>query len=540
MKTSFTILLFTLICSANAQGSLGIRLDTFSVPGLPGLHSFASAQHGGRWLLIGGRKDGLHPKNGGFQSSAANNSIYVVEPLTSEVWQKPLASLPDTLAEQLRSSNMEFCQWGETLLFIGGYGRSEMLQDHRTFPYLTLIDVQAVMDAVVNGDSLAAHFQQVRDTFFAVTGGQLAVLNDTFYLVGGHRFEGLYSANAGANNVQVYTNAIRKFTLEPGSEGWQVSHQSEVKDELNLHRRDYNLVPQIYENGESGISAFSGVFQPGLALLPFLNTVEIRSGGHVPVNGFSQFLANYHCAKVPVFSASQNEMHSLFFGGMSQYYLNENDSLIKDNRVPFVKTVSRVSRLADGSYEEVAFDAKLPFYTGTGAEFLLADPNGASGTPTLPNGIVDYDQLPDGETLIGYIVGGIVTPEGQPNPFVGNLTGQTSASATLLQVFLQKNMVSEVASRPLPGRTVLGMAVFPNPATEAWNVRLNLPRSGELLLTLQNSLGQILRQERLGPQPAGVVSVGLSANGFPDGAYWLTANLDGVFVETHRIAKATR
>ncbi len=534
MKTAFILINCLLYCCfATSQSSLGIRLDTLSVPGLPGLHSFAAAQYEGKWLLLGGRKDGLHPKNGGFQTSAANQSIYVVEPATWQIWQKPLNELPDTLAEQLRSSNMEFFQWGETLLFVGGYGRSEVLQDHRTYPYLTLINVPSAMNAVMKGDSLLPHFQQVRDTFFAVTGGQLAMLADTFYLVGGHRFEGLYSANAGANNVQVYTNAIRKFTLEPDSAGWQVPHKSEVKDELNLHRRDYNLVPQIYENGESGISAFSGVFQPGLALLPFLNTVEIRHSGHAPVNGFSQFLAQYHCAKVPVFSASQNEMHTLFFGGMSQYYLNENDSLIKDNRIPFVKTVSRVSRLADGSYEEVAFDAELPFYTGTSAEFLLAE-----GIPTLPNGIVDYDALPDGETLVGYIVGGIVTPEGVSNPFVvNNQTGQTSASATLLQVFFQKNMPSSATKRRLDGHTSLGLTVSPNPASLVWNAHLRLPRAGELQYILQDMHGKILQQIKLGKKPEGELQFGIYTYDLPKGIYWLTVNVDGVYVETKAIIK---
>lgn len=531
MKTYYTLyFLLTTICFATAQGSLGVRFDTTSLVGLPGLHSFAAAQYDGKWLLIGGRKDGLHPKNGGFQSSSANQHIYVVEPATGQVWQRPLAGLPDTLREQLQSSNMEFTQWGETLLFVGGYGRSEVLQDHRTHPYLILINLPGLLSAIAEGDSLKPHFQQVRDTFFAVTGGQLAVLNDTFYLVGGHRFEGLYSANAGANNLQFYTNAIRKFTLQADSAGWQIGHKSEVKDELNLHRRDYNLLPQILENGESGISAFSGVFQPGLALLPFLNVVEIGAGWHQPVNGFSQFLAHYHCARVPVFSASQNVMHSLFFGGMSQYYLNGNDSLIKDNRVPFVRTASRVSRLADGSYEEAAFDAELPFYTGTGAEFFVAE-----GTPVLENGIVDYDALPDGETLIGHIVGGIMAPASQPNPFVFNQTGQTSASSLLIEVFLQKNMVS--GATQLDARTGLGMRVFPNPASESWNVQLVLPQSGDLMLTLQNAQGRILRREKLGNQPAGEGSFNLPASLFPEGAYWLTANVDGVFVETLKIVK---
>ncbi|MBK9014380.1 MAG: hypothetical protein IPM82_09980 [Saprospiraceae bacterium] len=164
MKKFFTILLFSITCLVvlPAQSSFDLQFDTISIPGLPGLHSFAAAQHDERWLLIGGRKDGLHPKNGGFQTASANQSIYVVEPLTGQVWQKPLAELPDTLLEQLRSTNMEFFfQQGETLCFVGGYGRSETLQDHTTYPYLTLINVPTVMDAVVNGDSLAAHFQQL-------------------------------------------------------------------------------------------------------------------------------------------------------------------------------------------------------------------------------------------------------------------------------------------------------------------------------------------------------------------------------------------
>ena len=534
MKIFFTqIFLLFFVCSANAQqGSLGIRLDTFSVSGLPGLHAFTAAQWAGKWLFIGGRKDGLHPKNGGFQTSAANNSIYVVAPLTGQLWQRPLTELPDTLAEQLRSSNMEFFQDGETLLFAGGYGRSEVLQNHRTYPYLTLIDVPALMESVMNGDSLLSHFQQVRDTFFAVTGGQLQVIGDTFYLVGGHRFDGLYSANSGANNVQFYTNAIRKFTLESNSAGWQVAHKSEVKDELNLHRRDYNLVPQIFANGESGISAFSGVFQPGLSLLPFLNMVEIRAGSHAPVNGFSQFLSNYHCARLPLFAASQNEMHTLFFGGMSQYSINENDSLIKDNRIPFVKTVSRVSRLANGSYEEVALGTALPFYTGTGAEFLVA-----GATPTLPNSIVDYDLIPDGETLIGYIVGGIVTPDGQPNPFLFNQAGLTTANAKIIKVFLQKNLSSNTVEKRLDGKTSLLLTVFPNPASDAWNIRLQLPRAGIVLFTLQDAQGKIMWQMNMGKQEKGEGQFSIPAANLSEGIYRLTANVDGVYMEAKVVVK---
>lgn len=527
---SRVFLLWILFATAvRGQGSFDLQLDTVSISGLPGLHSFAVATHGGKWLLIGGRRDGMHQKFNAFSTSSANQQIFVVAPESGQLWQRSINELSDTLQEQLRSANMEFFQTGETLLFIGGYGRSELAQNHITYPYLTGINVRGLMDAVVNGGSLKPHFQQVRDTFFAVTGGQLQQLADTFYLVGGHRFDGVYSANS-ANPTQFYTNAIRKFTLGRFGTLLQVTHQSEVVDELNLHRRDYNLVPQVFENGEAGFAIYSGVFQPGLALAPFLNPIEIRASGHRAVNGFSQFLANYHCAKLPLYASVTQEMHTLFFGGISNYWLDENDSLIKDNRLPFVKTVSRVSRLPGGNYREVPFDIELPWYTGASAEFITAD-----GLPSLPNGVVDYDRLPNGSTLLGYIVGGIVTPDNQRNPFVANTIAITSASARLIKVFLEKNTSSAATEKPLDGRFQLDLTAAPNPTSDHWQIGLQVPRAGKIRATLQNAQGKMLRQLDLGQQATGPFAFDLPATQLPAGVYWLTVNVDGVFMETHKL-----
>lgn len=516
---------------AQSLSHFDLQLDTISIPGLPGLHSFAAATHADKWLFIGGRLDGMHQKFNAFPASNANQQIFVVAPASGTVWQRPLTELPDTLREQLSSTNMSFFQQDGLLLFTGGYGRSEALQNHITYPYLTRINVAGLMDAVMNGGPLKPNFQQIRDTFFAVTGGQLQPLADTFYLVGGHRFDGIYSANS-ANPTQFYANSIRKFTLASDQADLQVLHKSKIVDELQLHRRDYNLTPQVFPDGEWGLTAFSGVFQPGISLSPFLNLVEIRSSGHAPVNGFSQFLANYHCAKVPLWAQSANETHTLFFGGISNYWLDENDSLRKDNRLPFVKTISRVSRLQDGTYQELPFAAELPWYTGAGAEFMLAP-----GVPTLLNGMVDYDQLPDGQQLLGYIVGGIVTPDHQPNPFVANTIGITSASSRLIKVFLEKNLAGSLAETPLDGHFDLRLAVHPNPASDCWNVRLTLPRSGCLRTTLQDAQGCIVARSDGDQYPAGATTFPLLAAGLPAGAYWLTVNLDGIFMETKTILK---
>lgn len=492
------------------------------------MHSFAAGAHNGKWLLLGGRLDGMHPKFGGFGADNANRQIRVVDPAAGQVWQRSIEGLPDTLQEQLRSANMEFLQHGETLLFIGGYGRSEVAQNHITYPYLTLIDVPGLIQAVLDNSPLEPHFKQIRDTFFAVTGAQLQVLADTFYLVGGHRFDGIYSANSD-NPTQTYTDAIRKFTLS----GAQVTHKSEVRDEFNLHRRDYNLTPAVFADGETGLTAFSGVFQPGLALAPFLNIVEIRPrAGHAPVNGFSQFLANYHCAKVPLYAQSANEMHVLFFGGISQYWFDEQNVLQKDGRLPFVRTVSRVSRLPGGAYEEAAFDVEMPYYTGTGAEFIPA-----TDLPRWSHDIVHYDALTDGSHLLGYIVGGIVTPGSQRNPFVANTVGITSASPQIIKVYLEKNVASDAPEKPLDGRYDLGLSVSPNPARDYWRANYQLPRAGRLHYMLQDAQGRIVRQADLGDQTAGAGAFNLPAASLPSGLYRLTLNLDGVFTETRSIAK---
>ena len=39
-----------------------VVLTPITITNLPGLHSYAFAQHNGKWLIIGGRKDGIHAR----------------------------------------------------------------------------------------------------------------------------------------------------------------------------------------------------------------------------------------------------------------------------------------------------------------------------------------------------------------------------------------------------------------------------------------------------------------------------------------------
>jgi len=80
----FTFPLLLTGLSTRAQDNFGhaVQLTQVSVPsGLPGLHSYAWGQQGGKWLIIGGRKDGLHARQpfNAFPQAQNNTDIYVVD-----------------------------------------------------------------------------------------------------------------------------------------------------------------------------------------------------------------------------------------------------------------------------------------------------------------------------------------------------------------------------------------------------------------------------------------------------------------------------
>src|SRR5688572_25492911 len=59
---------------------------------VPGIHSFAFAQSGPRWLIIGGRTNGLHgfSSNDAFPTQYANNEIVVIDTTTWQYWSATL------------------------------------------------------------------------------------------------------------------------------------------------------------------------------------------------------------------------------------------------------------------------------------------------------------------------------------------------------------------------------------------------------------------------------------------------------------------
>ena len=293
MKKIFLLLIipFVSLFDIKAQDNFNYKLvlAPVVVDNLPGLHSYAFAQHDGKWLVIGGRRDGLHARQpfNAFPASQNNTEIFVIDVENNQFWTSSVNVLPTTIKEQMQSTNMNFYQEGDTLYFIGGYAFSATQNDHITFPYLTTIQVSSLIDAVINQGNIIPYFKQMNDNNFALTGGQLGKIANTFYLVGGHRFDGRYNPMGNPTYTQTYSNQIRKFKINNSGSSLSYSDYSAITDPVHLRRRDYNLLPQIFPDGAKGYTISSGVFQAN-ADLPFLYPVDISANSYQPITSFNQ------------------------------------------------------------------------------------------------------------------------------------------------------------------------------------------------------------------------------------------------------------
>jgi len=491
-KLFFAILslLFTGTSMIGQSSPFTIHLEPVNIPGLGGLQAYAFGQANGKWLIAGGRLDGLHRKQpfASFDIAGNNNRLIVVDPVARQTWSAPLTALPVSLQEQLSSTNMEFHQEGNYLYLIGGYGYHQATGSKLTFHNLTAIDVPATIAAIINNSSFTPFFRQVTDPQFAVTGGQLEKIYDTYYLVGGNRFDGNYNPMGHPTYSQVYTNAIRKFNIADDGTTINITHLPAITDAENLHRRDFNALPQILPDGAEGITAFSGVFQH-TADLPFLNCVNIDSSGYVVNNTFQQYYNHYHCAVLPMYSAHKNEMHNIFFGGIAQYYENAG-VLVQDNNVPFVRTIARVTRNAGGIMTEYKLPLEMPDYLGASAEFIPV-----ASLPHYPNKVLKLDELSTDSVLVGYIYGGISSTA--PNIFWTNTGTESSASNHVYKVYIIKNIVSGVEEPATPGTGSLNLKIYPNPNKGNFTIKFTIDQLAKTKLLIFSSDGKKMEETEL-------------------------------------------
>lgn len=145
------------VLNSFAQEQFTVEIEPVTILNAPNVHSFSWGKTSdGKWIIIGGRIDGLHQRQpfAAFLESDNNTDVYLVDPIDNQTWSTSLNVLQASIFEQLQSTNQEFVQRDNTLYVIGGYGYSATQNDHITYPNLTAINIDALATAIMNGTLL--------------------------------------------------------------------------------------------------------------------------------------------------------------------------------------------------------------------------------------------------------------------------------------------------------------------------------------------------------------------------------------------------
>ncbi|WP_457651263.1 hypothetical protein [Rhodocaloribacter sp.] len=430
--------------NANVSGNtdaLPFTLEIVDVvaPSLPGLHSFAHAQYGGKWVFVGGRTDGRHSLGtNAFPPDLANEDIWVFDPATWQTWSAPVTSLPDAVADPLRATNTQFAQNGEYLYVAGGYGIDTATGDYVTFPTLTALHLPGLIDAVMNGTALDPHVRQITDARMQTTGGEMRRIGAWYYLLFGHDFEGAYSTDPGAF-TQTYTEQLRMFQITDDGVTFSITNYVTLDDTDAFHRRDLTVAPVVFPDETLGLGAYAGVFQK-TADLPFLNPIYVREDAHLlganaytVDTAFDQMMSQYTCPTLPVFDPATGDMYTTFFGGIGQYFLDDTGTLVEDPAVPFIDEVTTLTRAADGTSSEAIWPFRMPQPFGSGLRTFLGANMAFLPNESLTyydNGVLKLDAI-TGRTLVGHLYGGILA-------FGRNFAG-SMANNNVYEVYLDLN-----------------------------------------------------------------------------------------------------
>jgi len=292
--------------------------------------------------------------------------------------------------------------------------------------------------AVLKGDASGAkqYMSNTGPSYIKVAGGAIEKTGDIVWMVFGQDFEGLYSVNAGDYGrwptSQVYTE--RMVALWIGNLGGQLSAavlnvlQGDPNTQL-WHRRDLNVVPAIDTDGSAMVTAYGGVFVPGKVAAfdqpVYLHNANSALGAKASLDPYHQLFSQYECATLKIYSASAKLMQTVFFGGIGLFYISPNNgTLQKDTGLPFVNTLSVMSRASNGTTSEAYATTALPSFMGASADFIPSP-----AVPRQSGEIIALDKITT-KTLAGWIYGGILSPQPQPP------SGGTTASNVVYEVWL--------------------------------------------------------------------------------------------------------
>lgn len=400
--------------------TLQIDID-FLLP--TGIQSYASAIHEGKWLLLAGRVNGLHGFDNlgnNFPPNKQNREVFVVDPISKETWRRSLSDQSGLTQEEMDALSVtasQFFQKENTLYMVGGYGINGITGLMETKNSLTAIDIPKMMKWVKKGKpSLKKAIKQAFHPLLQVTGGALFQANDhsPWLLILGQNFQGLYRADSNG----IYTRQVRPFWINEEDHHLSILGKPSKKQNQDYRRRDLNVVPVLINNKQAYV-AFAGVFtiSGGIYTAPitiFSDGSSYQKDPNDPTT-FRQAMNHYDCPSFGLYSVKHKEMFVVLPGGISFGYF-ENGSFTTDSEIPFINQITTIKIDKHNNYMQYLMNREYPYIesmgTNPGNQLLFgaeAEFFPKKDIKLFSNGVIQLDALPKEPTVIGYIVGGIMS-----------------------------------------------------------------------------------------------------------------------------------
>ncbi|MDF2438204.1 MAG: hypothetical protein K0Q95_2580 [Bacteroidota bacterium] len=512
----FSIVFISLkaLAQYGAMPPFTISIEPVTTANIQGIHSFAFAQSGDKWLFIGGRTNGLHGinSNDGFPSEFKNDNVIVVDTGSWTYYSASLNQLPWNIADPMRSTNMQYIQDGSYLYMAGGFGYDSIADMYVTFSTLTAVHIDNMINAVMNAQPISSTIRQIIDTNLTVCGGELGKIGNDFYLCFGHNFRGTYADPPIPIFTQVYADKITKFNLNDNGTAMSLSNISYLVDTNNFHRRDLNVGPIIKPNGSMALEAYGGVFKKDRNL-PFLEPITISAGGTTSVNfSYQQVMSHYTCANIPVYDSVTGNMYSTFLGGISLNDYNPSTGLVAmDTLVPFIKDVTTMTTYANGVVEEKVLPVQLPGLLGSNAKFILN-----KNIPHYSNEVIRIRDLPNTRILVGYMFGGIRANQGN--------FGASAANDTIYRIFITP---SNIAIGIDELSDIQNSVLYPNPSVHSSTLFFSLKNPGKVHVALTDITGKEFLVIADNEFSKGNQSVQINTTGLSAGIYFCSIESAG-------------
>lgn len=370
----------------------------------PALQSFSHAKFGSEWLLFAGRTNTNDSLNGGlhkmigknnyastsFPPTSFNENIFVYNVETDNaplsisltemmktVSEKYTASYSkDTLYKYrnvFKNTNALVRQKGDYVYVLGGYGAKDSVPSNGyiTYNHIAKIHVPSLI-ALVKGDYSAVEesklfaFGQNKD--LVSTGGELYIVDEKFYLVGGHNFG---DTAPKKSEGQKYVDAVYPFSLVTEAQTLKISVDLPISDVSNpkaiasdntsiFRRRDGPVTASLYYNTENnkleaGIAIYAGVFKPGDTPLAAWNDAiyvhpNLNGGNNKPYTydaAYNQKNFNvYSSPDVVGYDAENKTLHTFLLGGIGDGKINDEN---KHRLSGFTNTGIHIQLKVDGS-----------------------------------------------------------------------------------------------------------------------------------------------------------------------------------------------